>query len=165
MRRSATNLCLWIAALTLAVSVGGNLFQAMVIDPVWSASPPESVGLLAPLIGHRLGWFHGNPIYLGGLVFLFASPFLAWNSPRQRMWLLIAGSSFALVIATTLLYFHPINDVLQSYRAGKAVDPAVMRTLVRHWIVANWFRIALRVVSFLCVLRAMVLSGAPDSAR
>ena len=47
MRSAATTLCLWIAAIVLAVSVGGNLFQAVVVDPVWSASPPDSLRAFA----------------------------------------------------------------------------------------------------------------------
>jgi len=53
VRRRVAKICLWLAILAMAISVGGNVFQMVVIDPVWSASPPESVH----------AFFSGTPFY------------------------------------------------------------------------------------------------------
>jgi uncharacterized membrane protein len=165
MRPLLTNICLWIAAITLAISVGGNLFQAMVIDPVWSASPPESVKTFAgtPFLA-ALKTFHTNPLFLVGLICLLASPFLAWNSPGMRKWLLIAAGCYLLVIFATVLYFWPINNALFT-GARKAADTATIAAMARRWIYADRIRFAFRLAAFLCVLRAMVLSGTAAIGR
>ena len=157
MRAGATTFCLWIAAIALAVSVGGNLFQAIVIDPVWSASPPESVRAFAvsPYLA-RLKMFHTNPLFLFGLVCLLASPFLAWNRPPIRIWLLIAAGCYFAVLLSTLFYFYPINDVLFG-PAGVGTDAATVRTMTRNWLLADRVRYVLRLAAFLCVLRAMAV--------
>lgn len=165
MRWIATTICLWIAAVTLAVSVGGNLFQAIVIDPVWSASPPESAKSFAstPYFG-RLKTFHTNPIFAIGLACLLASPFLAWNSPGMRAWLLAAAGCYLLVTLVTLLYFWPINNALL-VRGGEGLDATAAARMARHWLIADRIRYAFRMASFLCMVRAMVVSGASLPGR
>jgi uncharacterized membrane protein len=114
MRWFLTNVCVWIAAITLAISVGGNLFQGMVIDPVWTASAPESVQTFTSQTSLVSGVkrFHQNLIYLFGLLCLVASPFLAWNKPTMRKWLLIAAVIYIGILVVTALYFYPMNAVL-----------------------------------------------------
>lgn len=75
MRYIATLICVWMAVITLAVSVGGNIFQMSVVDPVWSASPPESVRTFAASpLPERVKRFHLNPLYAIGLICLLAAP-------------------------------------------------------------------------------------------
>src|SRR5438067_13900170 len=105
MHTAASRVCLWIAAVTLAVSVGGNLYQAIVLDPVWSASPPESLRTFAasPYLAGVIT-FHTNPVFLAGLLCLLASPFLAWKVPTMRLWLLIAVGCYFTAILSTILF-------------------------------------------------------------
>jgi len=160
MRAVATTFCMWVAAITLAVSVGGNLFQAVVVDPVWSGSPPESLRTFAktPYFG-RLKTFHTNPLFLVGLAFLLATPAFAWNQPTLRSWLLIAAGLYLVVILSTLLYFYPLNDALL-VRGGEGLDTATVVAMTRRWVVADRIRYIFRLASFLCLLRAMTVSGA-----
>jgi hypothetical protein len=128
MRTLATTFCVWVAAITLAISVGGNLFQAVVVDRVWSGSPPDSVRdfVQSPYLA-RVKSFHTNPVFLVGLFCLLASPVLSWNQPVMRIWLLSAAVLSLLVIIATLLYFWPLNDVLM-VRGG------------REWTRRRWFQ-------------------------
>ena len=162
MRVVATNVCLWIAVVTLATSVGGNLFQMTVVDPVWSGSPPESVQRFVSETSLLSGVkkFHQNPIYLFGLVCLVATPFLAWNRPAMRNWLLIAAVIYVGIVLVTLLYFYPMNHVLGLLDAHPSTDTAALIATTRRWIFADRIRFIFRLASFLCALRAMSLSGA-----
>ncbi len=152
-------MCLWIAAITLAVSVGANLFQAIVIDPVWSGLPPDSVRAFAgsPYVA-RLYLFHTSPLLFVGLLALVASPFLAWNRPEMRVWLLVSLACYAAVAIWTALYFWPLNRLLL-VPGNAGADAATITAAAYHWIFADRFRYLLRLASFVCVLRAMVLSG------
>ncbi len=164
MRVVATNVCLWIAVVTLAISVGGNLFQMTVVDPVWSSSPPESVQKFTSETSLVSGVkkFHQNPIYLFGLVCLVASPLLAWNRRAMRNWLLIAAAIYIGIVLVTLLYFYPMNHVLGSLDAHSSKDAATLIATTHRWIFADRFRFIFRLASFLCAVRAMSLSGRDD---
>ena len=167
MRVLATNVCLWIAVVTLAISVGGNLFQRTVIDPVWSGSPPESVQAFSSETSLLSGMkkFHQNPIYLFGLVCLVASPFLAWNRPAMRNWLLTAAVIYVGIVLVTVLYFYPMNGVLGLLGAHSSTDAATLIATTHRWVFADRIRFIFRVASFLCALRAMSLSGAATISR
>jgi hypothetical protein len=106
LRSSAANICLWLAILTMAVSVGGNVFQMVVIDPIWSASPPESVRAFfsgTPFLD-AIRRFHTNPYFLVGAVGLLGALVLNWKVPTLRKWILLAvGIELIVVLATIFL--------------------------------------------------------------
>jgi uncharacterized membrane protein len=156
MRFFATTICIWIAIITTAISLGGNIFQMTVIDPIWSGSPPESVRFLAsgnPLF-EAVKRFHTNLLYRLALVFLLATPFLAWNVPETRKWLLSAVGIYLVIVLGTILYVWPINKALFE-QAGGSLDAATITALTRHWLIADRIRQVLRLMAFLCLLRAM----------
>jgi hypothetical protein len=100
MRRSVAEVCLWLAVLTLAISVGGNLFQMVVIDPIWSASPPESVRAFfvgTPFLA-ALRRFHTHPLLQAGAVCLLAALILNRNVPTLRKWILLAVGIQLLIV-------------------------------------------------------------------
>jgi uncharacterized membrane protein len=160
MRFVATTICLWIAVIAVGIGIGGNVFQMMVIDPVWSASPPESVRTFSSGTSFvpRLKRFHTNPFFLIGLVCLIASPFLAWNVPAMRTWLLIAAVIYVAIALTTVLYVWRLNDVL-FIRAGEGIDAATVTATVHRWLLADRIRFVFKLASFLCLLRAMSVSA------
>jgi hypothetical protein len=149
---------LWIAVTAIAISIGGNLFQMVVIDPIWSAKS-DSARSLSPgtQILNRVGKFHNNPFGLIGLLCLLASPLLAWNIPLLRKWLLLAVAIQMIIVLGTVLYFWPINKVLLEHATG--LNPGTVTTLKHRWLVADRIRLALRFASFFCLLRALTLSA------
>jgi hypothetical protein len=161
IRNSIGNICLWIAILAIAISVGGNVFQMMVVDPFWSAAPPESIQAYFADIRHfeALGHFHQNPFFLFGLLCLLASVVLYWNNRAVRRWLLTALIVEALIIVGTIMYVYPINDVLLAHRAS-GISSATAVTLTHRWLFADRFRFALKVLVFLLLLRALQVSVA-----
>lgn len=158
MRSAAMIVCLWIAVITIAISIGGNVFQSVVVDPLWSASPPDSVRAFSgsPLL-RAVARFHINPLYAVGLLCLLATPVLAWDVPELRKWLLLAIAFQLVVIVGTVLYFYPINKLL-FFQGGEGLNAARITALTRRWILADRLRLILRFGTFLCLLRAMMLS-------
>ena len=43
MRERLLTACLWFSVLAWSTWVGGTLYQMLVVVPMWSAAPPESV--------------------------------------------------------------------------------------------------------------------------
>jgi len=82
---------------------------------------------------------------------------LAWSIPALRTWLLLAVAIQALITVGTVVYFYPINKVLE--QGGGGLDAATITALTRRWIFADRIRLVLRFGVFLCLLRAMSLSG------
>jgi uncharacterized membrane protein len=161
MRSLATNVCLWVAVIAVAVGIGGNVFQMVVIDPVWSAAPPES--LRSFFSGTRflaaMARFHAkNPFAFIGLFCLLASPFLGWNVPRLRIWLLTAVGIYVGIVLLTILYIYPINDAL-FYKAGAGLDTNVVIAMSRRWLLADRIRLVFKFAALLCLLRALSLSA------
>ncbi len=113
-RTSIATLCLWVAILQAAVSLGGNVFQMVVIDRVWSASPPESVR--AFFVGtpyyELLKSFHLSPLLFVGVICMLGSLSLYWNVPGKRNWILLAVVIQLIIVLGTVFYIYPINDVL-----------------------------------------------------
>jgi uncharacterized membrane protein len=165
MRFFATTICLWIAVIATAISLGGNVFQMVVIDPIWSGAPPESVRSLAsetPLF-KGVKRFHTNPLYAFALVCLLSTPFLAWTIPEARKWLLSAVGIYLVIVLGTILYVWPINKALFE-QAGSGLDATTIAAMTRHWLLADRIRLVFRMMAFLCLLRAMsVLASSADS--
>lgn len=156
VRRSVSNTCLWLAVLTMAISVGGNVFQMVVIDPIWSASPPESVRAFfvgTPFLA-ALRRFHLNPIFLVGEVCLLGTLVLNWKVPTLRKWILLAVGINVLLVLGTILYVYPINDVLIVH-AGGGLDATALKAMTHRWLMADRIRFIFKLAAFLCLLRAL----------
>jgi len=161
LRNNIGSVCIWIAILSAAIGVGGNLFQMMVVDPLWSAAPPASVQTYFSDAQHfeALRRFHQNPFFSIGLLCHVASIALYWKARALRWWLLIALFAKVAVSVGTALYVYPINDVLMVHHAAN-ISPAAAIELTRHWLFADRVRFLIKVVALLSLLRALQLSGA-----
>lgn len=161
LRRILGQACIWIIALTLAVGFGGNVFQMVVVDPVWSASPPASV---ESYFGDPKGYealrrFHLNPFFTFAQLCLVAAVILNWQDRLLRRWLLTALITQILIIIGTIVYVYPINDPLMVH-AGRNVSASTAAELTRHWLLADRVRLIFKLVVLASVLRALQCSGA-----
>ena len=166
LRTIVGNACIWIVALALAISVGGNVFQMVVVDPAWSASPPASLqNYFGDLSRYEaLRRFHVNPVFMFAQVCLVAAVILHWREGSLRRWLLAALVMQLVIIIGTIFYVYPINDVLMVH-AAQEVSAASAAELTRHWLVADRLRLVLKFAVLVSVFRALQLSGAPSRAR
>lgn len=159
MRNKLLTLCLWISAIGLATWFGGTLYQMLVVVPMWSHSPPESV--TAFFEGTRYNetiWnFFGPPFMAARNLPLLAALFLGWHSTEHRKWLLIAVAGMAFGVIFTVLYVYPMNELLFT-NAGRGLSAEDVSRLARDWIFADRLRFAVGTISFLAMLRALSLS-------
>jgi hypothetical protein len=156
VRNRIAQILLWLAVLGLSIWVGGTLYQMLVIVPMWSAAPPESVR--AFFLGTRYNetiWnFFGPPWMVARLVPLLGALVFGWHLAQHRKWLLVAAFCMAFGVGFTFAYVYPINDVLFT-QAGGNHSPEEIRVMARHWIVADRARFGVGVVGFLALLRAL----------
>lgn len=157
---------LWLAVLGLSVWIGGTIYQMVVIVPMWSHSPPESVRTFFTITRYNetIWNFFGPPFMIARLLPLLAALALGWYLPRHRYWLLAAVASMAFGIVFTLIYVYPINEVLFFQAGGRQSDEGVT-ILVDNWIFADRLRFVVGLAGFLCLLRAFSLPISNRNSR
>jgi len=158
LRLRALDLLLWYAVFAWGSWVGGTLYQMLVVVPMWSPDPPESVVefFTGTAYNETIWNFFGPPFMAARLLPLVLALALAWDQPRHRTALLVAVVCLATAVAFTLGYVYPINAVLFA-RAGGDHTAAEIEALVRTWIWADRARFAVGVVAFIAIMRAFRL--------
>ena len=83
-RHQALNVLLWYAVFAWATWLGGTLYQMLVVVPLWSASPPESVVSFFTGTDYNRTVFHffGPPFMAARVLPLLLALALAWRLPR-----------------------------------------------------------------------------------
>lgn len=150
---------LWLSVVALTTWVGGTLYQMLVIVPLWSASPPESVRAFF----QETEWnrtifnFFGPPFIVARNVPLLAALIAGWHLPQHRRALLIAVICFTGFGAIfTVAYVYPINAVLFD-QAGGTQGGDEIRALANRWILFDRVRFIIGLVGFAAILHAFRL--------
>src|SRR2546422_11730137 len=102
-----TNLALWsliFLCFAMAGSVGGGLYEHIVLTPLWSASPPASFAIIQPGTGVPLQRFW-IPVHAAITLFLLSSLFLTWHDVPVRRLLLVAVASYVVMRAWSGVFF------------------------------------------------------------
>ncbi len=149
---------LWYNVLSLSVWFGGTIYQMLVIVPLWSAAPPDSVRNFFTTSGYprTIGNFFGRPTQALRAIPLFLLAIAGWFDPAMRLWLAAPAVCMAIALAMTLVYVYPINDML-IFNAGGDLGADEIRGLVRRWIVADRVRLAIMTAGFISLLYAFRL--------
>jgi hypothetical protein len=149
---------LWYNVISLSIWFGGTIYQMLVIVPLWSAAPPESVRAFFAGTGYprTINNFFGRRTQALRAIPLFLLPIIAWADAALRLWLAIPALCTAVALLMTLAYIYPINDTL-IFKAGGDLAPDEVRRLARRWIVADRIRLAIMTVGFLALLYAFGL--------
>jgi hypothetical protein len=151
---------LWLSVLAWSTWVGGTLYQMLVIVPLWSENPPESVRALFSGNGANLNRtlynFFGPPWMLVRVGPSLVALVLAWTYPAHRKWLGVVVAIQAAMVVVTLTYIYSINDVLFE-QAGGQLSAAEVRQLTGSWILADRIRFAAGIVAFVALLHAFRL--------
>ena len=90
--------CLWGSVIAWSTWVGGTLYQMLVIVPLWSASPPETVRAFfqATDYNRTIFNFFGPPFIVARNVPVIAALLAGWHLHRHRHALLIAVLCFTV---------------------------------------------------------------------
>ena len=158
IRNQALNVLLWYAIFAWGIWLGGTLYQMLVVVPMWSASPPESLRafLQATEYNRTVYHFFGPPFIAARIVPLIIALAVAWHLPKHRVALGVAAVGVVAIVIFTLAYIYPINAVLFE-QAGGDRSAAAITAMVRTWIWADRIRFGVGVVAFVAILRAFRL--------
>lgn len=147
----------------LGVEIGGGIYEALVLVPLWSSAPPASLITygsqpMPPNPGPRF-WMFMTPMV--GLLSILNLVF-AWKStaPRRKPWLL--GSALALfVVVVTFIYFVP---TLLTFSHAAEMPAETVANNVLWWVRLNWVRAVVYVTAWFLALRAFSYGGPPAGA-
>jgi hypothetical protein len=102
-----TNLALWsliLLCFSMAGSVGGGLYEHIVLTPIWSASPPSSFSIIQRGTGVPLQRFW-IPVHAAITLFILVTFFLIWNDITVRGLLLTGLASYFVMRIWSALFF------------------------------------------------------------
>jgi hypothetical protein len=155
VREQTLNALLWYSIFAWGTWFGGTLYQMLVIVPMWSSSPPESVYafFLGTEYNRTIFHFFGPPFMAARVIPVVVALMLAWHLPRHRTPLGIAALCLVATLVFTLTYIYPINAILFE-QAGGDRSATEIAEMVRTWIWADRLRFAVGVVAFVAILRA-----------
>lgn len=154
--------------IVIGITIGGGLYEARVVMPLWSAAAPDSV---TAFYQHN----SANPQFApdpGGRFWIFVTPFATllalailisafWTAPEHRKWRIAAGCIALIVDVATFAWFVPTIIQLSS-NAVMTMSRDELASLTNWWVNLNWVRAALLTAAWLAALRAMTI---PTSAR
>jgi hypothetical protein len=133
MRDRALEILLWYAVLAWGTWLGGTMYQMLVVVPLWSATPPESVQEFFTTTDYNRTIFNffGPPFMAARTLPLVAAVGLAWHRPVHRRALLLAAVCVVVATIFTIVYVYPINAVLFA-QAGGSGSPEQITAMVRQ---------------------------------
>ena len=160
MRDRLLTFFLWFAVIAWSTWFGGTLYQMLVVVPMWSAAPPESVRefFLGTTYTAHIFNFFGPPFMAARVLPVLVALALAWHLPRERLLLGVASACLVATVVFTLTYIYPINDVLV-FQAGGDLGAEAVRRLATTWIWADRARFAVGIVAFVALLMAFRYHG------
>jgi hypothetical protein len=132
-----------LACALALVSLGGGLYEFLVVDPFWPRKPdliqPDRGG-----ISRRRFWI---PAHIAFELFLIVSLVAAWSHTQVRTWLLVALASHAVMRIWSAFDFIP--KALAFERAE-----AISEGAARAWTRRSLWRLPLDLVSCGAMLAA-----------
>jgi hypothetical protein len=170
MRVRLTRLLLWVCVLNYGVLLGAKLYDLLVLAGAWSASPPESLSLLP--YGTRYPFNTGQFFLPASAPLLFitlATLIAGWRTPASyRVWLALSFLMMVAIFALTSLWFWPHNYALRQVANGAAdalQDRAEIIRMARQWVTYDWLRVAMVVIGYVSVIRAISVPFSTRSAH
>jgi hypothetical protein len=162
---------LFIFVVVLGIEIGAGLYETLVVLPLWTLSPPDSVieyykhNAAAPQFALNAGgrfWMFFTP--LTGLTALLALLSGFRTNPKHRRWRVIGSVLALIVVAATFAWFVP--NIMKLYsEAVLTMSPDELTTLTNQWVRLNWVRVAVYLSGWLCALRAFSIPPQTHRAR
>src|SRR5262245_66668999 len=91
---------------SMAVALGGDLYESIVLIPLWSKSPPSSFAIIQPGTGVPLQRFW-IPVHAAITLFIIVALVMTWGEPTVRRLLLVALVSYIVMRVWSGLFFIP----------------------------------------------------------
>jgi hypothetical protein len=137
----------------MAAAIGGGFYESIVLNPMWSKSPPSSFSIIQPGTGVPLQRFW-IPVHVAITVFMILALVMTWRDTTVRRLLLIALGSYIVMRVWSALFFIPEMLAFQKVPLDSAPS-AELSARVSRWTFWTWYRESLDIISFLCSLLAL----------
>ncbi|WP_067652520.1 DUF1772 domain-containing protein [Nocardia harenae] len=159
----ARAIALWLLVIFVGIQFGAGWYEKVIVVHLWEQVPPaETLAAMTDSGFERAGtafWPFVSPMV--ALLALVNIGF-AWRAPGpMRRWWLAAALLMTTYAVVSYGWFVPQMVLFQ--RDGADWSPDRIADFVELWTSANYARMALGGVGWLCALRALSLSG--DRAR
>lgn len=149
---------LYLFVISSGLQIGAAVFETLVITPLWSRLPPESVTNWNPIaeyaINPGLYWSKGTLFYTICTLLILIT---AWTMPKvKRNWTLLAGILALLVVIATATFFVPILMKTIAVKGAGSSGEEITR-MVHAWVNWNWLRFAAGITAWLAAIHALTL--------
>lgn len=138
---------------SMAVALGGGLYESIVLIPLWSKSPPSSFSIIQPGTGVPLQRFW-IPVHAAITLFIIVALVMTWREVTVRRLLLVTLVSYIVMRVWSGLSFIPEMLAFQKVPLD-AAPSAALSARVSRWTFWTWFREPLDIISLLCSLLAL----------
>jgi hypothetical protein len=148
-----TYLLFWIVILW-GTLLGGIIYEHFVFTPVYISALPDSAAVVNGEYGldNSIFWRRIHPVLI---VSLALTLLLNWKSKTLRKLLLTSIAVYALVLATTFLYFLPELMQFKNSPNLPGVSPAEWFRRGQLWLGLSWIRGAAMYAGILPLLIAL----------
>ena len=149
-----------LAVLAFAVHLGACVYEAAVIAPLWSLTPPASVAAWATLELRP----DPSQLFQTLLAIIAISTGLAWISGIsergwRRWWLTLALVCAGSLVVIVVMFITPVERALFGAAAIGGRDSASVVALTGDWVRAAAIRMAVLLVGAWAAYRAQSASG------
>jgi hypothetical protein len=136
-----------ITTLAACVTLGGGLYEFLVVDPAW----PKRPGIIQPRNGGVSRGRFWLPVHTVFEVLLIATLVVAWGDAHARVALLVALASHAVMRVWSLV------DVVPKAVAFEKANPATVdETAAVRWTRRSLLRLPLDLITCAAMLAALV---------
>ena len=163
MKTKLATITLFVAALLAAMALGGSFYEALVVYPAWSASPPASLALLQGpnALDSTRFWLLVHVAFEIALVGALA---LNWRAPRRLPLLLTGLATHIVMRAWTFMYFVPEITAFMAIPPEGPFSPE-LAARASLWGTLGWIRRALIAATGVLVLLVLITpAGERDPA-
>ncbi|MCU1275000.1 MAG: hypothetical protein JWO48_2431 [Bryobacterales bacterium] len=150
------DLMLLFACFSVALAVGGGIYESMVVMPQWSAQPPASFAIIQKGTGVPLQRFW-IPVHILITIGLLGSLITNWNYADRKRLIIVALISYLVMRAWSFAYFIPEMLRFQDVPLDQPPTAALLDR-VRTWTRLTWFREPLDLTTQFCLLVALMRS-------
>jgi len=166
---SIAQIFLWLFVIALGITIGGGLYETLVLMPLWDTAPPDSVTAyyqhnianpqIAPNQGGRF-WAFITP--LTGLLAIAALLSGFRTRSEHRKWRITATVLTLIVFVFTIVWFVP-NIIKLTGEGVTTLSRDEVTNLTNWWVRLNWVRAVLYLAAFLAALRALSIPPKVES--
>lgn len=153
MKSALSQWSLVLLCFSVALAIGGGIYESIVVNPQWKKSPPSSFSILQPGTGVPFQRFW-IPVHGAITLFFITSLILTWGNPAVRSLHFFGLVSYIVMRGWSGLYFIP--EMLSFQRVPLDSPPSPELTArVSRWASWTWFREPLDINTMICSLLAL----------